>query len=102
MLLPTDHIIIAAACVGLFVVAALLFTFREQATSLTGRIADLFRASHSDLRPCRYCFLGRAHLHEESVRVDGDDLVEVRCWVCRSCGLPQWTVARTAVLKRAA
>jgi hypothetical protein len=53
-------------------------------------------------RRCRYCRLGRAQLHEETARVEGDDLVEVRCFVCRSCGLPQWTVNRSAVLKKAA
>jgi hypothetical protein len=53
-------------------------------------------------RRCRYCRFGRAHLHEETARVEGDDLVEVFCYVCRSCGLPQWVVERSPVLKKAA
>jgi hypothetical protein len=53
-------------------------------------------------RHCRYCFLGRAHLHDESLRLEGDDLVEVKCFVCKACGLPQWSVARSPVLRRAA
>jgi hypothetical protein len=53
-------------------------------------------------RRCRYCKFGKAHLHEETARVEGDDLVEVRCFVCRSCGLPQWIVLRSPVLRKAA
>jgi hypothetical protein len=49
-------------------------------------------------RHCRYCFFGRARLSGETVRIEDDDLVEVRCFVCSSCGLPQWTVHRSPVL----
>jgi hypothetical protein len=51
---------------------------------------------------CRYCYFGRAYAREESVRVEDDDLVEVTCFVCRTCSLPQWRVQRSPVLKRAA
>ncbi len=54
-----------------------------------------------DHRHCRYCYWGKAHLTEENVHVEGDDLVDVRCFVCRSCGLPQWIVSRTPVLRQA-
>ncbi|HLJ68892.1 MAG TPA: hypothetical protein VKX16_16165 [Chloroflexota bacterium] len=50
-------------------------------------------------RQCRYCHLGRARVREENASIEGDDLVEVRCYVCGSCGLPQWTVQRSPVLK---
>ena len=60
------------------------------------------RSDGVERRPCRYCRFGRAYLHEETARVEGDDLVEVRCFVCRSCGLPQWIVLRSPVLKKAA
>lgn len=44
---------------------------------------------------CRYCVLGYARLSEEKIRCEGDDLVEVRTFVCANCGLPQWTIERT-------
>jgi hypothetical protein len=50
-------------------------------------------------RKCRYCLLGRARLTEQTARVEADDLVTLRCWVCGSCGLPHWTVTRSPVLK---
>ena len=51
----------------------------------------------SDARKCRYCRRGEALLREESVRLEGDDLVGVRCYVCSSCGLPQWWVERRGI-----
>jgi hypothetical protein len=51
---------------------------------------------------CRYCHFGRAYPREETVRVENHDLVEVTCFVCRTCSLPQWRVQRSPVLKRAA
>jgi hypothetical protein len=48
-------------------------------------------------RHCRYCRWGHAHLHEETVKFEDHDRVTVRCYVCNSCGLPQWFVHRTAV-----
>jgi hypothetical protein len=51
---------------------------------------------------CRYCFFGRAHVREGIARVEDDDLVEVTCFLCTSCNLPQWRVTRSPVLKRAA
>jgi hypothetical protein len=51
----------------------------------------------SEERKCRYCRRGSAVLREETVRLDGDDLVDVRCYVCTSCGLPQWSVERRGI-----
>jgi hypothetical protein len=51
---------------------------------------------------CRYCYFGRAYVQDETARIEDDDLVEVTCYVCRSCSLPQWRVQRSPVLKRAA
>lgn len=45
-------------------------------------------------RHCCYCKWGDAALHEESVKFEDHDRVIVRCYVCNSCGLPQWFVHR--------
>ena len=50
-----------------------------------------------DVRKCKYCRRGVAMLREETVRLDGDDLVDVRCYVCTGCGLPQWWVERRGI-----
>lgn len=68
---------------------------------LSGRLGGNRSREEGDRR-CRYCHFGHARLSEESAHVEGDDLVEVRCFVCRSCGLPQWNVQRSPVLRRAA
>ena len=54
----------------------------------------------SDARKCRYCRRGEALLREETVRLEGEDLVGVRCYVCSSCGLPQWWVERRGISPR--
>jgi hypothetical protein len=54
----------------------------------------------SDARKCRYCRRGEAVLREETVRLDGEDLVGVRCYVCSSCGLPQWWIERRGISPR--
>ncbi len=51
----------------------------------------------SDARKCRYCRRGEALLREESVRLEGEELVGVRCYVCSNCGLPQWWVERRGI-----
>lgn len=48
---------------------------------------------------CRYCVLGYSRLSEEKIRCEGNDLVEVRTFVCANCGLPQWTVERTPLVE---
>lgn len=53
--------------------------------------------SGSDARKCKYCRRGVAVLREETVRLDGEDLVGVRCYVCGGCGLPQWWVERRGI-----
>ncbi len=55
-----------------------------------------------DSRHCLYCRFGRSALFEESATVEGNDLVEVQCFVCATCGLPQWLVSRSPVLKKTA
>ena len=50
-------------------------------------------------RRCRYCVLGRARMTEQTARIEADDLITTRCWVCSACGLPHWTVTRSPVLK---
>ena len=50
---------------------------------------------------CRYCIWGVAHLTEETVRLEGGDRVDVKCFVCRSCGLPHWSVERTSLVETA-
>jgi hypothetical protein len=51
----------------------------------------------SDARKCQYCRRGEAILREETVRLDGDDLVDVKCYVCSNCGLPQWWIERRGI-----
>ncbi len=51
----------------------------------------------SDARKCTYCRRGVAMLREETVRLVGEDLVGVRCYVCTRCGLPQWWVERRGI-----
>jgi hypothetical protein len=66
-------------------------TSREESNSPSNQRAE------SDARKCRYCRRGSAALREESVRLDGDDLVDVRCYVCSNCGLPQWWIERRGI-----
>lgn len=49
---------------------------------------------------CRYCYWGVAHMEADQVRFEGDDIVETRRFVCHRCGLPQWTVLRTPILRK--
>lgn len=49
---------------------------------------------------CRYCRWGVAHVEDHSVSFEGDDIVETRRFVCRRCGLPQWIVLRTPILRK--
>lgn len=63
---------------------------RERASSPPQHVA-------SDARKCQYCRRGEAILREETVRLDGDDLVDVKCYVCSNCGLPQWWIERRGI-----
>ncbi len=49
---------------------------------------------------CRYCRWGVARMEDDRVRFEGDDIVETRRFVCRRCGLPQWVVLRTPILRK--
>jgi hypothetical protein len=80
---------------GLAIAIAFL-VMRVVTTREENRSPDTPRAE-SDPRKCRYCRRGSASLREETVRLDGDDLVDVRCYVCSSCGLPQWSVERRGI-----
>lgn len=51
-------------------------------------------------KDCRYCRRGTAILREETVRFEGDDMIDVRCYVCSGCGLPQWWVGRRRLAPR--
>jgi hypothetical protein len=59
------------------------------------------RAAPTACRHCRYCRKGEAYLHDESVKYEDHDRVTVRCYVCSSCGLPQWFVQREPVTRYA-
>jgi hypothetical protein len=54
----------------------------------------------SDTRRCRYCHWGRAHLTAAKAYCEADELVEVQCYTCSRCGLPQWTIMRTELFER--
>jgi hypothetical protein len=77
---------VAIAFIVIHVVAT-----REETASPANQHTD------SNARKCQYCSRGEAQLREETVRLDGDDLVDVRCYVCSSCGLPQWWVERRGI-----
>jgi hypothetical protein len=49
---------------------------------------------------CRYCRWGISQMEDETVRFEGDDIVETRRFVCKRCGLPQWIVLRTSILRK--
>lgn len=104
MPLPLEHLypLIIVFCVTLGLVGAAVIFFVHFGPDVAWRLVGYRHAPADGQRPCRYCLLGRASLHEEKVALEGDDLVEVRCFICQSCGLPQWTVARSAVLRKAA
>lgn len=99
---PNMFLLAAALSVGVVLVVTIAASARplyKFVLTLLGRDPEMASVEH---RRCRYCFLGWAKICDERAQVEGDDLVEVRCYVCRSCGLPQWTVERSPVLRRAA
>jgi hypothetical protein len=49
---------------------------------------------------CRYCRWGVSHMEDHCVRFEGDDIVETRRFVCKRCGLPQWVVLRTPIMRK--
>jgi hypothetical protein len=49
---------------------------------------------------CRYCHWGVSQVEDHSVSFEGDDIVETRRFVCKRCGLPQWIVLRTPILRK--
>ena len=80
-------------CLAALALAARFFwlVLQERRSRTAGGVAAM--------RHCRYCHWGKAFMKEETARVEGDDLVEVRCYVCTSCGLPQWSVERSPVVQ---
>jgi hypothetical protein len=76
---------------------AIAFIVMRVATSRAESNFPTNQPAESDVRKCRYCRRGSASLREETVRLDGDDLVDVRCYVCSNCGLPQWSVERRGI-----
>ena len=57
-------------------------------------------AARTESRRCRYGCLGKAYLVEEKGQYEGREYVEVKCFVCKRCGLPQWAVNRTRLAER--
>jgi hypothetical protein len=95
--LPLVAVVVVAAVLVTGLAGFLLLASRRELAH--GRLTP---RHHRDEGPnrrrrCRYCYWGQAELTEETVRLDGDHLVDVRCFVCGSCGLPQWWVDRTPV-----
>jgi hypothetical protein len=58
------------------------------------------RQSSGPRRRCRYCLFGVARLRDQTVRSEGNSLIRTRCFVCRQCGLPHWTVERSPLTER--
>lgn len=104
MPLSMDHIfpLVLACLLGAGILAAVAMLAAHAIARATGSTLWFRKRGGAECKHCRYCYFGCSRLHEETARVEGDDLVEVRCFVCSSCGLPQWTVQRSAVLKKAA
>lgn len=104
MLLSVGHFLFVflVGSVILGVLGAAVFLCAQYGHVILQIVPIVRRTADDKQRPCLYCFLGRANLHETKVVVESDELVEVRCFVCRSCGIPHWTVARSPVLKKAA
>lgn len=86
---------ILAVSIGLIVAIAFLL-LRLVASRRAGASSPDPHMSE-DARRCQYCRRGEALLREETVRLDGDDLVDVRCYVCANCGLPQWWIQRRGI-----
>lgn len=91
--LPANDIAVVAfiACIA-FIAYNVWLTIRE-----APRDDTIWR---KESRPCRYGCLGRAYLVEEKTQYEGREFVEVKCFVCRRCGLPQWAVNRTRLAER--
>lgn len=86
---------ILAVSFGLAALIAFV-VFRVAASQRRG-ISPSHTHAASDARKCRYCRRGEAVLREETFRLEGEDLVGIRCYVCPSCGLPQWWVERRGI-----
>jgi hypothetical protein len=83
-------------CVGC-VLGFFLYRIRARSESRAGISPDRQRYC----RACQYCRTGEALLVDETIRVESGELVETKCYVCASCGLPQWLVTRTRAMGRA-
>jgi hypothetical protein len=78
--------------------AVVAFVVFRVAASQRWRSSPPSDQAESDARKCRYCRRGEALLREETVRLEGEELVGVRCYVCSNCGLPQWWVERRGII----
>jgi hypothetical protein len=88
---PGELTVAFGLAIAIAIIVMRVVTSRERNRPLSNQREE------SDERKCRYCRRGSAALREETVRLDGDDLVDVRCYVCSSCGLPQWSVDRRGI-----
>ncbi len=89
------HLLLLGLCIAFcsIVIAASMFAVRRGAVHWrTPHPTDASTGGNS--RPCRYCRGGVAVLVEESIRLDGNAFVNVACYACTECGLPQWSVDR--------
>jgi hypothetical protein len=98
--LPNPPVLISpmilTVTIGLIIAIAFLL-LRVAVVSRRAGSAPPDGHASDDARKCQYCRRGEATLREETVRLDGDDLVDVRCYVCSSCGLPQWWIQRRGI-----
>jgi uncharacterized protein with PIN domain len=93
------HVAVITALIGLPLAVLVLVRGRQIKSFYVSRRSQFANRVKPAKRRCRYCLMGRARLTEQTVRIEADDLVTVRCWACSSCGLPHWTVTRSPVLK---
>jgi hypothetical protein len=89
--LPLELTVAFGLAIAVAVMVMRVVTSRERSNSAANQ------REQPEVRKCRYCRRGSAALREETVRLDGDDLVDVRCYVCASCELPQWSVERRGI-----
>ena len=90
--------VVVFAAIGCIMFAALAVTRYTESRRNAGSLSPDQETVNA--RKCRYCRRGESLLREESVRMDGDDLIDVRFYVCSHCGLPQWLVDRHGVTPR--
>jgi hypothetical protein len=94
------HVVAPAIWIGLLALVVAISVSTYKLCVAGHDVPPEHEGAETSRRHCCYCRRGAAVLREESVRFDGDDVVDVRCYVCTGCGLPQWWVGRRHLAPR--